>query len=232
MTSGRASMTVFALRCTPFCPVGVPLDRYLGALQFPRFRQSGQGGTGPRRVVRLVVMQRRVDVFRYDRGQHVQHLVSLVAGVRQPFRCLPHLGRFVRQELVGDNLVHRDVECRVHDLATMMNRFSSGGECRPELGMFGTDQHRAFVVVVRVEKAELDAVELAAETQQGEPPPLVIVHASNASFRVRRVSSRDPGAPRRASSSDTTGELDTVLDNALDIGHSGRVAQTASAERR
>ena len=118
----------------------------------------------------------------------MQHFVALVAGLHQTFRCVPHLRRLVGQELVGDDLVHREVELRAHHSAVMVDLVSSGLDGGTQFGVLGQDQDRAVVLVVGIEEAELYTVELAAEGWHGEDTPLVMAHTANASERHSNAS--------------------------------------------
>ena len=44
----------------------------------------------------------------------MQHLVTFVAGIEQSFGGLPRLRWLVAEELVSDDLVHRQMELRIH----------------------------------------------------------------------------------------------------------------------
>ena len=110
----------------------------------------------------------------------MQHLVPVIAGVHQTLCCAPHLRRFVCEKLVGNDLVHRQVEGRVHGSAMMVDLFSSGLDRRTQLGMLGENQHRAVMLVIRIEETQFDAIELATEGRHGEQSPVVIAHPPNA----------------------------------------------------
>lgn len=56
------------------------------------------------------------DLIDHYRAQHVWHLMALVAEAGEPLRGLPRDLRFTVSDLVGDHLIHREVQRRAHDL--------------------------------------------------------------------------------------------------------------------
>ena len=111
----------------------------------------------------------------------MQHLVTFVAGIEQSFGGLPRLRWLVAEELVSDDLVHRQMELRIHYSTAVVDLVSPVVDGRMKLWMFGQDQNRTVVLVVGVEQTQLDAVKLAALRRHSEQTPLFVGHTADAS---------------------------------------------------
>lgn len=70
----------------------------------------------------------------------MQYLVSLIAAGQQPLGGLPHLGRLVRQQPVGDYLVHGHVQHRVERRSPDVDLPQVRLDSCAELGVLGLDQ--------------------------------------------------------------------------------------------
>ena len=98
----------------------------------------------------------------------MQDLVPLVAGVEQAARRLPDLRRVVGPQLVGDDLVDRDVELRVHRLPADDDLLLLVLDRLRELRVLGEDQEAALVRVSWVRQLELELAEGSLPRRAGE----------------------------------------------------------------
>lgn len=99
-------------------------------------------------------MHSRPDLLRHRLAEHVQNLVSLVSGLEQAARCLPDLGRGVLPKLRRHDLVHREVQARVHWATAQIHCSPAAPECLLELRMLASDNQRADIGIAEVIKAE------------------------------------------------------------------------------
>src|SRR5437899_13079363 len=99
-------------RGTPLGAVEMSLGWDLVSLQLPGLREGCEGRPGLLEIMWELVAKSGIDVFRHDRAEPVQNLVTLIAGLDQPLRGVPHLRRVVGSELVRDDVVHGEVPGR------------------------------------------------------------------------------------------------------------------------
>lgn len=85
--------------------------------------------------------------------------MALVSRCGQPLNRRPDLGWIVLPELVGHELVHRQVEARVHRLPAVVDLLVAILEGVGQLRVLGPDEKSAIVLVVGVEEGEVDLSE-------------------------------------------------------------------------
>jgi hypothetical protein len=100
---------------------------------------------------------------------------ALVAGGEQAARGLPDFGRIVVPELVGDQLVHCDVEARIHSLAVDQDLLFAALDRPRELRVLGKDQEVAVVGIGRVEERQVEITETTVLRRAGEAVTLSVV---------------------------------------------------------
>jgi len=133
------------------------LERSVPAATFPRFRRRGQSGKVPIAVVALAALQGGMDLHDDRGGEHVQHLVALVARGKQPLRGEMHLGRVVVGEVVCEHLVHGQVKANRDRLAIDDHLGLAGAQPAIKLGVIGADHNRAHLGIGEVLDAGTDA---------------------------------------------------------------------------
>jgi len=101
----------------------------------------------------------------------VQDLVPLVPERDQSLSSLPGLGRIVVPELVGDDLVHGEVETRADRLPSEEDLLVTPPEGSVQLRMLGLEQDPALVRIGGIEVLELDLLVAAAGGWANELPP-------------------------------------------------------------
>jgi hypothetical protein len=126
------------------------LRRQGGALLLPWAGKGVQVRDVPIAIVGLMVMPRRPDLVRRRPHQHVQDLVSVIAGFEQSSRRLPDLGRVVVPELCGDDFMHREMKARVDRSVAEIDLVQTLLKCTVELGMFMTDHGGADIPVAQI----------------------------------------------------------------------------------
>lgn len=110
------------------------------------------------------------------RSEHVQHLMALIAIAEKPLGGRPHLGRVVGPELIGDYLVHSDVEYWVDGVATDSNFAPPLLEGTSKFGVFGFDQQAPLVLVGWVQRRQIDAIHFTFGSKNRELLSLFVVH--------------------------------------------------------
>ena len=90
-------------------------------------------------------MQRSPDLLADGASEHVQDLVPVVARVAQPHCGVPHLWWRVVPQLGGDDLVHREVQTRVHRPIATLDLAAAFFQRLLELGMLAADHDRPHV---------------------------------------------------------------------------------------
>ena len=151
-----------------FSPVPAAFQRPLLRLGLPALGQGGQLQADALKIVRGVTGECPPNLGGDDGTQHVQHLVALVAGSGQPLGRLPHLGWVVGPELVGDDLVHGNVQSGVHGLVSSPDFAEAGTEGLLQLRVLSLDQCPTLVFVGGVEKCQVDAVDLSRARRAGK----------------------------------------------------------------
>ena len=90
-------------------------------------------------VVRALVVPGSPNLLYHGTGEHVQDLVSLIAGLEQSHRGVPNLRRRVVPQLRGDDLVHRQVQAGIHRPAAELDLTAAFLERLREFGMLTAD---------------------------------------------------------------------------------------------
>jgi hypothetical protein len=176
-----------------FGAVLVLLRGELVAVMLPRVRERGERCSRPVGIRCRVVVEDLVDVAGHDGREHVQHLVTLIAGSEQPLRGVPDLGRVVGPELVRDDFVHRQVVRWPDGCALEVNLVAIVGYSRAQFGMLSKNQDASVVFVVGVEERQVDAVELTGRRRNCETAPLVFGHVRTLPTRAAaRPTTRQP----------------------------------------
>ena len=111
-----------------------------GTLPLPGIRKLGQGRSYALDLVGRLVAQGLEDLAGDHRSEHVQHLVPLIAGGQKPHRGLPHLWRVVGPQLVGDDLMHGDVQDPIDRHPSDVDLALSIGQSLVQLRMLGLDE--------------------------------------------------------------------------------------------
>lgn len=162
----------------------MPFCRQVGTTLLPLAWQGCEGLPHPFDVVGLLVAHDFEHLAGNHRGEHVQHFMALIAVGEKPLGGRPHLGRVVGPQLVRDDLVHGDVEYRVHDVPADADLVSPLLERASKLGVFGSDQQAPLVLVGGVQQGEVDAIHLTFGRQNSKPLPLFVAHHIEPTRRV------------------------------------------------
>lgn len=83
----------------------------------PRLGQRIKRGQMELEVLAAANGESGVDLSGHHAGEHVQDLVAVIAGVKEPAGGPVDLGWVTVGDLVGDDLVHREMQADVHRLA-------------------------------------------------------------------------------------------------------------------
>src|SRR5262249_32687921 len=113
-----------------------PLSR-LGGDALPHAGQRFESANIRLAIARLPLLDHPLEL-RHERGaEHVENLMSRVAGLEQSLGGGPRLRRIVVQELLRHDLVERDVEMGINVLAGDPSNFVATLERVGELGVLG-----------------------------------------------------------------------------------------------
>jgi len=98
-----------------------------------------------------------MDVVAYQGGDHVRDVVPVIAEACQPLNRLPCLGWVVSQQLIRDDLVHRDVQPRAERLAVGSHLLIALKRIF-EFCVLRLEQEGEFVLVVRIQQFEVESL--------------------------------------------------------------------------
>jgi hypothetical protein len=91
----------------------------------------------PLAVIALPCGDRGEDLLGHRRGEHMQHLVAVIAGVEQASCRLKDFGGVIVCQLVGHDLVKRDVQTDADRLSVGNDLVAAFTKCLNELGVIG-----------------------------------------------------------------------------------------------
>jgi hypothetical protein len=122
-----------------------------------------------RRVIRLMIVQRRPDLVRHWPAEHVKDFVSLIARIPKPYRGLPDLGRIIVPKLSRHDLMHREVQTRVDPAVADVDLVELLVQGSFEFWVLVADHERTGVRVGQIRQAHVERCKHIEVSHEASP---------------------------------------------------------------